>query len=270
MLTRTLRSIYRGGKAWTGLGMARRVKPLDFMIIGFPKCGTTSLHRTLASAPTSATVPYEVQAWRFLSRRVTIAAEGSRFIKNPNLVYEPWWLSAFARGMPECKFVLCLRDPFKMLLSFYWYRRRELDSQRGWIVNPPKYIPSFDEVLTSDAALLGASKSRVDFAPHIRRLLRFAASSRVHVVLLEEFAAQPQTCIERLAEFLEVPELADVEATIANVNNQKPSAEEGSLTIDPQCAAEFDRIRQTTSQLLKAVWGIDNPWWPTATPAGQV
>ena len=131
-------------------GMCYSDLPLDFAIVGFPKCGTTSLHATLERHPqialtTSSATLLEDQFWhgapaidllsiRAYDSKLRALRNGDRALvglRNPTYGYNPVALLRL-QLVPRLKLIVLVRAPVPLLLSYYNYRR--YDMQHIWPV----------------------------------------------------------------------------------------------------------------------------------------
>lgn len=156
---------------------------LDFIIAGFPKCGTTTLlyalrdHKEtdIASSERCAVANpglSESQALEVLSETVAELSPSpdiKRGIKCPTILRRYKTIANIEQHSPSSKFVVGLRHPIKMLESFYNYRVTEIyDNNR----NDP--IPSFDDVVRREKPWKGISKDTPRFD---RNLMQFGKTS---------------------------------------------------------------------------------------------
>lgn len=138
----------------------------DFIVGGFPKCGTTTLLKAFGANPETDMVPQEQcaiaapsQADHLVVSRLkstlsdmsTIRA-GSTWHKQgfkcPTAIYNYKSISRLEKHSPNAKIIIGIRHPIHMLQSFYNYRVTELyeRGQRG-----EETIPSFSDLMKDDA-----------------------------------------------------------------------------------------------------------------------
>lgn len=231
---------------------------LNLGIIGFPKCGTTTLHQALLRRRELVGVSYEIQGPDFFRSHTGLQT----IIKNPNLVYEPWWLYTIDRTAGPAKYIVCLRAPQSMLHSFYWYRIAELKSGASWIRGRlSRPIPSESEVMLGRAELLGASRGRVDYVKWIRHLTNFIPSKRIHCVILEQLSSDPGSVEAALDEFAGIRSGLAENISRANSNADKPSGHYELVGGSVDRDGFFGRVRKETNALLADLWGIRNEYW---------
>ena len=106
--------------------------PLDLVIIGAPKAGTTSLAQWLAKHP-NAFMPHEKEisyfdlnyhrgrAW--LDQRFAKSGDAIRIDATPAYLYVDEALERMARDAPNARLVVLLREPVDRVWSHFWYNR---------------------------------------------------------------------------------------------------------------------------------------------------
>lgn len=239
----------------------RHPSKLTLAIVGFPKCGTTTLHQSLMATGRFTGIEDEIRPKQFLST----CARGTphSLIKNPNLVYQPWWIHTIDRVAGPSKFLICLRDPREMLYSFYWYRRRELDDRAAWITerSRPTQIPTEEMVMRGEAELLLAGRNRVDYATWLRHLLGFLPASRILCVVLEQLKQAPREVESALDEFVGFETGMVDHFVMANANDQKPRQSIANASTPFEQDGFFQRVRNETNALLRDRWGLINSYW---------
>lgn len=252
---RRLRSLFHRVRA------GRHPSALKLAIIGFPKCGTTTIHRSLMASGRFTGVDTELRPKDFLKSCESGAPHS--LIKNPNLIYQPWWIHTIDRVAGPTKFVLCLRDPREMLRSFYWYRRRELEDGAAWIPDRsrPQRIPSEESVMQGHAELLLAGRDQVDYARWLAHLLNFVPAERLLCVVLEQLKQAPREVERSLDAFLGFETGMVDHFVVANTNTKKPDQALDKSSHPFESDGFFQRVRDETNALLESTWGLDNRFW---------
>jgi hypothetical protein len=134
------------------------VKPIQLMIAGAPKAGTTSLLRYLAQHPDICTHPqremtfflndaqyhqgYEEAFSRYF--RSCYNNESVLIAKDVMAMYSSEVVKRLYEHNPHMQVVLLLRNPVDLAYSSYWYSRR-----RGW-----ENIKTFEEAINTEAGRL--------------------------------------------------------------------------------------------------------------------
>ncbi len=190
---------------------------LDFLGVGAPRSGTTSLHALLVRHPEVSLPPGKellepaLGAWeRFHALIAAYGRPGTRVgLFAPQFWTEPHLPRAFRKHFPELKLIVCLRDPVERVWSAYRMRWR-----RGW---ERRSFEAFVAAgLDPEALARACSKSFLleggDPAPHVvlgsryaemlSRWEAFFPPEQIHVLILEELVRHPERELERLAAFL--------------------------------------------------------------------
>jgi hypothetical protein len=183
--------------------------PIDLMIVGAPKSGTTSLKTWLGQHPEVATHAarefiffasdaafaggYEA-AFRaqFAARASSVAA---RVAKSVAMMYSRAALARLAAHNPAVDVVLVLREPIARAHSEFWYAKR-----RG-----RESAPTFADALDRNAAggiedpnVHHAYLARSRYAEHLNAVLGAFPAGRVSVLLLEELERDPLSACRSL------------------------------------------------------------------------
>jgi hypothetical protein len=175
---------------------------LDFIIAGFPKCGTTTLlyalkaHKDtdIASSERCAVANMGLSDEQALEVLNDSAAELSssprikRGIKCPTILRSYKTIARIERHSPSAKFVVGLRHPIEMLESFYNYRVTEIYNNK---LQEP--IPSFDDVVRRSKPWKGISRDTPRFD---RNLMQFGKTLMTktdlqHFVGQKDMAVRP-------------------------------------------------------------------------------
>jgi hypothetical protein len=219
---------------------------IQMMIVGAPKCGTTSMKEYLGQHPEILVHPQ--REFTFFANDETYergyphAREihfgsslrpGARLLgKSVAMIYSQVALARLREHNPAVQIVVVLREPVARAYSEYWYARR-----RG------------HESATSFEAALGASEhaevtqqtayvARSCYAEHVRHLYELFPRTQVSVVLLERMEAQPVATCQAL--FRKIP---DIDATFA------PSVERRENTVAVPRSTYFARAIQDRNRL---------------------
>lgn len=102
---------------------------MDFAIVGYPKCATSSMVRWLAQQPEISMYDHEIYHLKDgqpadMVRKLYSLPDGIHGYKAPRDIHNPRAVEALANYWPETKLVVGLRHPVKWFESFYNYRTR--------------------------------------------------------------------------------------------------------------------------------------------------
>jgi len=199
---------------------------IDFSVVGFPKCATTSIHKTLEKVPNLYMPDHEVQVANIMSGtqkwpEVHYSLMG---IKNPNLVYEYHNLLALYKSNRNMKFIISMRNPSDWLFSFYQYRMLEIRSNKSWLQSTlnkhSEYKGiTFDDIVYNDKSFLGVSIKHGFFIDYLLDIFDWIPKENILIVMLEEIAQEPIEAYSRIFNFLGIQGLD--EKTVGIVANNK-------------------------------------------------
>jgi len=197
----------------------------DFFIVGAPKCGTTSLHRWLIGHPqvfmsarpkephffasdqlakTGMRYPDDLPRYLALfdsdgARTASRVGEASTSYLESKLA--PARIREFS---PDARIIAMLRDPVDMVASLHAMR----------VFQGLERMPVLRAALTDERTRPGYGDVGDQSAVHYRDRARFSVMlprwfeafgrDRVHIVVLNDVAASPDTELERIERFLEV------------------------------------------------------------------
>ncbi len=251
-----------------GRAIAKKVN-IDFSVVGFPKCATTSIHKTLEKLPDLYMPDHEVQVANIMSGKQEWPENHYSLmgIKNPNLVYEYHNLLALYKSNKNMKFIISMRNPSDWLFSFYQYRMLEIRSNNSWLLpvlnKHPEYKDiSFDDVVYNKKSFLGVSIEHGFFIDYLLDIFRWIPKENIHLVMLEEIASEPVEAYSRIFNFLGIKDLEnDAAGVVANNKNSFYARRDDFIT---QLSFLDNIYKQKNNQLkevLKEKFGYDNIYW---------
>jgi sulfotransferase family protein len=201
-------------------------------IVGAPRCGTTSLARYLESHPevdfSFVKEPHffsqhdltgldddkllEAVEQEYLARYFSEANSDERMLMEGSVtyLYTPEQMEPILRLWPEAKFIIAVRDPFDMLPSLHQRLlfigdETEKDFERAWKLAPQRaqgnHIPRTciepKWLLYPEIGKLGT---------YVDRFFRAVGRERCHVVVFDDFAANPAAVYREVLAFLGLPD----------------------------------------------------------------
>lgn len=194
----------------------------NFLIIGAPKAGTTSLAAHLAAHPDVFVA--EEKEVHFFDENFDrgVAWYESRFAKGagrramgdatPTYMFRQHALERMAALLPDAKLIAVLRNPVDRMYSHYWWmhvlreRRSFADVCRALLDNP-------DDAAASEYLQGGR------YLEALENVCAFYPRSALHVVILERFKAEPDALYADVCRFLGIDD-AIVPAGLDAVHNQ--------------------------------------------------
>jgi hypothetical protein len=218
----------------------------DFFIVGTPKCGTTSLHKTLRSHP-QIYMP-QLKEPRFLASDMLPRAgfeDGPREVGYPKTLEEYLalfdaatpqqsvgeattmylWSSTAAESIaalaPDARIIAILREPASFLrslhLQFVKGRNETVKDLRKAIALEParregKHVPN-----TSHRPQLLQYSEHVRYMEQLRRYQAHFPPQRLLVLVYDDFLKDNEATVRRILRFLEVDEDVPLDLISANV-----------------------------------------------------
>lgn len=190
----------------------------NFLIIGAPRCATTSLYHYLGSHPEIfmspikepryfiyADIPTDIQAITSLEdyKKLFSGVENERMIgeATPTYIGRPNVPQKIKALIPDCKMIVTLRNPVERTISHYKLR-----------VNEGKENRSLDEVIAHETQFLPIINAPLDtyaitfsfYHAHLSRFLEVFPREQLHIELLDDFTRDTQSVLKRIYEFLGV------------------------------------------------------------------
>lgn len=194
------------------LGIASRPK-IDFGIIGFPKCGTTSLYWNLRKHLEICMVSGEQPILQLREQASLLTPNIGQIIgfKTANFIYHNDIISELIGINPNMKMIVCLREPVSWLFSFYKYRRLEIEQNREWLQsnlqnNPILRTITFDQIVYEEANFLGVHKEKGCFVKYLEKLTSLVSPDQILITFLENVKQFPKQEYQRILSFLNLPE----------------------------------------------------------------
>jgi len=255
----------------------------DFIIPGAAKAGTTSLYGWLVRHPFVRAAAqkelhyfdynyYRGEDWYrsqfpLQSERDAFAAEHGRpFLTgeaSPSYITHAWAPERLARDLPHVKLLITLRNPIDRAFSQFQMTRREASEP----------LESFAEAVDAEderlAPLLARSaadphfyswwigswsyKLRSRYAEHLERWLGLFGREQIHVLTLEQLSSDPQGTLERVHEFLGLPEHRYEDLPHLHAGGYE-------LAIDPETRARLAEYFRPHNERLYELVGADFGW----------
>ncbi|MGA9382251.1 MAG: sulfotransferase [Phormidium sp.] len=193
------------------------VKPIQLMIVGAAKAGTTSLLRYLAQHPEIHTHSRPEMTFFLLKDEfdrgydeafTKYFGDGGNeqqviIAKNPSIMHSDEAVQRLYIHNPNVNIALMLRNPIDRAYSAYWFSRR-----RGWDNGE-----TFEEAIQMESKYLseGWLQRRMSthlynstYYEHIIKLLDQFGKEKVHVFLLEDLKANPIEVCQKIFGLLNI------------------------------------------------------------------
>jgi len=260
-------SSIKGG--FLGYLLKRKTK-IDFAIIGFPKCGTTSVQMNLLQMSSVNMPNHEVQIKKIINNAVLLSGKNENItgIKNPNLIYEKHNLKALYIANKNVKIIIGLRDPKEWLYSFFQYRKMEIKKRKSWL-SKRKYRKevlylkdlSFSEFVFNKNSLLGVNADKGIYIRYILDVLEVFDEKNIFIYLLEDMAANPDSIYSKIYNFLEIHNEENSPRRIENSNYGRYEHKDKYLESIKCLEQYYSSYNERLNLVLKEKWGIENKYW---------
>lgn len=197
----------------------------DFFVVGAPRCGTTALCRYLARNPQICfSRPKEPHYFTRLDDDPSVAELQRDYLEqcfghysdtdravgegSVSYLYMPGVLERITRLNPDARFIVLVRNPLGMLPSYHLRMRfllqeDEADFGRAWDLEAQREQGRHVPKRCLDPRLLYYSQA-ARFGVQIERLFEIAGRERSHVIVFDDFKADPLKEYRRVLEFLNV------------------------------------------------------------------
>lgn len=190
----------------------------DFVVVGFPKCGTSALMRLLQRMPGLVVERHggDLEAPFYVSDESADAHEaedrregeklyGHKFV---SYIYSAPALERIARRNPAAVFVVCVRDPEKALSSWREMHRQiatSEDEDASHFIQRDPGLRRFYAEASLEEYYEEFARDRLRYANLIRRLLACTAGHRVVVVEQSALASDPDRVLATLGSEFGLP-----------------------------------------------------------------
>lgn len=198
----------------------------DFYIIGAPKCGTTALYSYLRDHP-EIFMPSEKEPRHFNTDLFGACGKMNGPIRERDpyfalfgdappgalkgeatatYLYSKVAVQRILEVNPSAKFIVSLRHPAEAMISFYHERRTSLsedlpDIEQAWAAQSDRKMGKHIPELCIEPALLQYS-AVFAYAEQLRRARESIPQNQLHLIIFEEFFANPAAGYASLLAFL--------------------------------------------------------------------
>jgi hypothetical protein len=237
-------------------------KKIDFLIIGTPKSGTTSLNDYLSQHP-DIYLPKRKDDGMFITCMPEEQPEAFwlwyRDIRNEtviggaevNLMYFPFTAERIYRYNPQMKLIAVLRNPIERAYSAYWYYLR-----LGWETSV-----TFEEALEREPERCGGSlrdSSALTYLTHgcyfeqLLRYLDFFPQSHFRIILSEDLNHATEQTLVKIMTWLGVdPERGTITVSLRSNESGAPKSRKLSHIIGSHNTWYSGMARKLTSRRFR-------------------
>lgn len=173
----------------------------DFLAIGAQRCGTTQLHAVLAAHP-EIYVPRRRKEVHYFDRHFDRGAdwyqaffpepaEASSYRAvgevTPDYIFDPKAPARIADLVPDCRFLVSLRHPVRRTYSAYLHHLRAFNEKRPF----EQFVAEQED-----------ATARGFYTGQLERFFGSFPRERFLILIFEEWIAEPQANLARVADFL--------------------------------------------------------------------
>lgn len=223
-------------KLYRGMTSPLRLLP-DFLIIGTQRGGTTSLYNYLTACPGvgSASVKelrffdrkfhkgtswYKAHFPTRIQKRHFERTHGQMFVTgeaSTNYLFYPHTPKRVAQVVPDVKLIVLLRNPVDRAYSHYKFEvehRQETLSFEDALAHEEERTCKERERILADESYVSFAHSRYSYlvrgiyVDQLEAWMKFFPREQFLILRSEDFYADPGTTLERVSQFLTVPQLA--------------------------------------------------------------
>jgi len=179
----------------------------DFIIAGFPRCGTTALVMNLNENNEIFVCLQEANY--FNTKNKTLSGYLSLFKphkingeKTALYVHENSSIKKMKLLLPNAKIILCVRHPIQMLHSFYNLKTSDFVNRENlpWSINPDEI--SFSDLILKDIETKKVSNECGFFMKYIRNLLKYYQRENIYIIIQERMFDNIPNEINKVFKFI--------------------------------------------------------------------
>jgi hypothetical protein len=196
-------------------------RPPDVVIVGAPKCGTTSLYTYLSEHPGIFASPLKepnffcldtpalrvAQRWADYEGLFRSARVGQlRLEASTAYLLSPVAVPAILEVNPHAKIIVAIRDPIEMIVSYhaqklYAFEEDQTDFERAWELS--EYRARGERVNARCRAPTYLDyKSVAQLGGHVARMVRLVPSNQLLVILFENLRSDAESVYGTVLDFL--------------------------------------------------------------------
>lgn len=231
---------------------------VDFVVVGFPKCGTTALVRLLdgiqgvkvhkMNGALEAPFFYSNRGVNSLRESINTAGDAINGHKFTAYIYNDDALHQIQKHNPNALFIVCIRDPVRALVSWREMHRKiaVAGTTTSHFVNKSPESRKFYQSCSLSDYYRAFAGSRLPYARYIRNFRETLNNPKLIIITQEYLAQNANYATHLIASHLGVehPEGA------ANVSPHIGFADKVSdIDLDPELQSELETYRHDLSVL---------------------
>lgn len=245
------------------------LKP-SFMIPGFPKCGTTSLYYYLSTHPNiEGSQPKETKFFSYeyskgmgyYSLHFPMPKKDlMTFDATQTYLYNHFAMKRIKKELPECKFIICLRNPVEQIISRYSYQKgngREILPLEECLNQETDRAKQFHERHSSEyvnpwaAGMSYPYRYVATYINHVKHALTLFERKQFLFIKSDDLFNNTQKTVSKIFEFLNVPD-CKIDPVIHNASKH--------VNIDDKLIKELQDYFRPYNKQLEDLLGMNFNW----------
>lgn len=252
----------------------------SFIVVGGRRCGTTSLYHWISSHPdiwmypetdTAFFIDNEIngrtkwldgqlnyQNWdqdHSIEEYIKRFSSGNSYEicgeKSADLLFWTHSHSRLARYLPECKFIIQLRNPVKRAWSHYW---NDLGKGRENLTFEKAIELERNRSLNSDYARFHLSyKERGNYSKSLEQFLKHIPRENVLILIFEETIKNPKAALEKIYDFIGVDKTKGLDIAGSQHNSNWTMVKRSWVYYEPFSLLE-SYYRKLLRKLIARLW----------------
>lgn len=190
----------------------------DFLVIGFPRCGTTWLHTCIAEHPEIGVADQKESHFfdKYWERGIDwytnqfLAQNSAKVIgeSTPSYALQNSALSRIASVIPNVKLIVSIRNPVDQVYSNYWFAFKNKLGKHKFM------NMSFEDAINKTPLI-----KRATYIQYFQSILNYFERQQLLVLKYEDFNKKPEKIIREVYKFLEVDTSFTPSNLYRNVNS---------------------------------------------------
>lgn len=254
------------------LGLFRRGRWPDFLIIGAQKSGTSALYELLSQHPQVIQRPGEVHFFDVHYHlgvdwyKTQFQGKGGRWRvvgdKSPYYLYHPLVPKRAHSLLPKAKLIVLLRNPIDRAYSQYWMNKRKNQENLSFLdaikAEKERLAHIEDQIIATgitepfSSHRLHSYLSRGLYLEQLKRWLAYYPFEQIKISFYEDFRENPKTILNDVLSFLRLPGYDHFNFKVGEVPEYPP--------MDPEVRQQLEESFYPHNEQLELFLGKKLPW----------
>jgi hypothetical protein len=244
----------------------------DFIVLGTQKGGTTTLHQLLSQHP-DIYLPQKKEVHYFsLHDNQSLSWYSNHYHEahshqlggdiTPYYLFHPRCPRSIYQALPEAKLIVLLRDPVERTISQFFHAKRHgfepLDLDAALAAEATRLADAEAALKQPGSVHFSHQKhsylSRSRYQEQLQRYEALFPKQQILVCRSEDLFSNPQTCLERITQFLGVAPFTALATTKANAGRGE------AAKLSNAVRDQLKRTLAPTAAAIRARYGFDWGW----------